>query len=172
MSWARTILTAYRWTGAVAYPFIGTYVAWRTAKGKEDNSRRRERYGITGRRRPAGPLVWVHAASVGETNAVVPLIERILESDINVVLTTGTITSAKVAEARLGRRIIHQYVPLDLKPAVSNFLNHWMPDLAIIAESEKRGVKPFLPPAVPFGSHQWPTLITPGAGPTSLADLP
>ncbi len=136
MSWARTVLTAYRWTGAVAYPFIGTYVAWRTAKGKEDNSRRRERYGITGRRRPPGPLVWVHAASVGETNAVVPLIERILESDIHVVLTTGTITSAQVAEARLGRRIIHQYVPLDLKPAVSNFLNHWMPDLAIIAESE------------------------------------
>ena len=136
MSWARTILTAYRWTGAVAYPFVGTYVAWRTANGKEDSSRRRERYGISGRRRPAGPLVWVHAASVGETNAVVPLIERILESDINVVLTTGTITSAKVAEARLGRRIIHQYVPLDLKPAVSNFLNHWMPDLAIIAESE------------------------------------
>jgi hypothetical protein len=43
---------------------------------------------------------------------------------------------------------------------------------AITAESEKRGVKPFLPPAVPFGSHQWPTLITPGPGPTSLADLP
>jgi hypothetical protein len=43
---------------------------------------------------------------------------------------------------------------------------------AIIAESEKRGVKAFLPPAVPFGSHQWPTLITPGSGPTSLADLP
>ena len=43
---------------------------------------------------------------------------------------------------------------------------------AIISESEKRGVKAFLPPAVPFGSHQWPTLITPGSGPTSLADLP
>src|SRR3954453_12187453 len=43
---------------------------------------------------------------------------------------------------------------------------------AIIAESEKRGVKPFLPPAVPFGSHQWPPLIPPGPGPTSLADLP
>src|SRR6185436_885580 len=43
---------------------------------------------------------------------------------------------------------------------------------AIIAESEKRGVKAFLPPAVPFGSNQWPTLITPGPGPTSLADLP
>ena len=43
---------------------------------------------------------------------------------------------------------------------------------AIIAESAKLGVKPFLPPAVPFGSKQWPTLITPGPGPTSLADLP
>ena len=42
---------------------------------------------------------------------------------------------------------------------------------AIIAETEKRGMKPFLPPAVPFGSKQWPTLITPGPGPTSLADV-
>ncbi len=42
---------------------------------------------------------------------------------------------------------------------------------AIIEESKKRGMTPFLPPAVPFGSHQWPTLITPGSGPASLADL-
>jgi hypothetical protein len=42
---------------------------------------------------------------------------------------------------------------------------------AIIAESAKRGMKPFLPPAVPFGSKQWPTLITPGPGPATLADL-
>jgi hypothetical protein len=42
---------------------------------------------------------------------------------------------------------------------------------AIIAEMTKRGMKPFLPPAVPFGSKQWPTLVTPGPGPTSLADL-
>jgi len=133
---ARTMLTAYSWAGALAYPFIGTYVAWRATKGKEDRSRRRERYGLSKLRRPPGPLVWMHAASVGETNAVVPLIERILASDINMVLTTGTVTSAKVADERLGGRVIHQYVPLDLKPAVSNFLNHWRPDLAIIAESE------------------------------------
>ena len=43
---------------------------------------------------------------------------------------------------------------------------------AIIAETEKRGMKAFLPPAVPSGSKQWPTLITPGPGPTSLADVP
>jgi len=43
---------------------------------------------------------------------------------------------------------------------------------AIIAETQKRGMNAFLSPAVPFGSKQWPTLITPGPGPTSLADLP
>ncbi len=134
--WARTALMLYRFAGAAAYPLIGSYVAWRVAKGKEDKTRSRERYGITGRERPQGPLVWVHAASVGETNAVVPLVECILAYGIHIVLTTGTVTSAKVAEERLGDRIIHQYVPLDLKPAVSRFLDHWRPDLAIIAESE------------------------------------
>ena len=42
---------------------------------------------------------------------------------------------------------------------------------SIIAETGKMGMKPFLPPAVPFGSHQWPTLITPGPGAASLDDL-
>ncbi len=42
---------------------------------------------------------------------------------------------------------------------------------AIVEESAKLGKKPFLPPAVPFGSHQWPTLVTPGPGPASIADL-
>lgn len=134
--WARTVLMLYRCAGAAAYPLIGSYVAWRVAKGKEDRSRSRERYGITGRERPQGPLIWVHAASVGETVAVVPLVESILDYGVNIVLTTGTVTSARLAEERLGERIIHQYVPLDLKPAVSRFLDHWQPDLAVIAESE------------------------------------
>ncbi|HEY4165152.1 MAG TPA: hypothetical protein VGM96_00200 [Reyranella sp.] len=41
----------------------------------------------------------------------------------------------------------------------------------IVSEMERRGKKPFLPPAVPFGSHQWPALVTPGAGATSLDDV-
>jgi hypothetical protein len=42
---------------------------------------------------------------------------------------------------------------------------------AIIAEDAKRGTTPFLPSLVPFGSKQWPTLVTPGPGPASIADL-
>jgi 3-deoxy-D-manno-octulosonic-acid transferase len=134
--WARRLLSGYRLAGSVAFPVMGAYVAWRSSRGKEDHARRRERYGRASQPRPEGPLIWVHAASVGETIAVVPLVESILGYGINIVLTTGTVTSAQVADERLGGRVIHQYVPLDMKPAVSRFLDHWQPDLAIIAESE------------------------------------
>ncbi|MBO6718215.1 MAG: 3-deoxy-D-manno-octulosonic acid transferase [Rhizobiaceae bacterium] len=134
--WARTILATYRWSGAVAYPFVGGYVAWRATRGMEDRGRHRERYGRSAIDRPDGPVVWVHAVNDSETLAVCALIGRILALGINIVLTTGTVSSARIARERLGDRVIHQYVPLDLKPAVGRFLDHWAPDLAIIAESE------------------------------------
>jgi 3-deoxy-D-manno-octulosonic-acid transferase len=134
--WAQAILSLYRWGGAAAWPVIGGYLALRTNRGKEDPVRRKERYGRSSVPRPDGPLVWVHAASVGETSAVIPLLEYLSSLSIAVVLTTGTVTSARLAKDRLAGNVIHQYVPLDLKPAVSRFLTHWNPDLAIIAESE------------------------------------
>ncbi|MCC0044292.1 MAG: 3-deoxy-D-manno-octulosonic acid transferase [Brucellaceae bacterium] len=134
--WARATLGAYRWAGAAAYPFVGGYMAWRASRGIEDSTRRRERYGRTKIPRPAGPVIWVHAVNEGETLAVSGLIGRILALGLDIVLTTGTLGSARVARERLGDRVIHQYAPLDLKPAVSRFLDHWQPDLAIIAESE------------------------------------
>lgn len=134
--WARFMLAGYRVAGSAAYPFVGGYIAWRASKGKEERSRRGERYGKSGVPRPIGPLIWVHAASVGESLAVAPLIERLLELGIKVVLTTGTVTSANVVKERFRGKVLHQYVPLDLKPAVSRFLDHWKPDLAIVAESE------------------------------------
>lgn len=134
--WARAALSAYRLAGSAVYPFVGGYVRWRAGRGKEDKARRRERYGKASIDRPDGPLIWVHAASVGETVAVSPLIDKLANMDINIVLTTGTVTSARIVDERLGDLVMHQYVPLDLKPAVSRFLDHWQPDLAIMAESE------------------------------------
>lgn len=134
--WAKTALQAYRWIGVGAYPFVGGYVALRASRGKEQHARRHERYGKASLDRPEGPLAWVHAVSVGETGAVLGLIERMRSSGINVILTTGTTTSAALVAERLGDDVLHQYVPLDLKPAVSRFLNYWKPDVAIFAESE------------------------------------
>jgi 3-deoxy-D-manno-octulosonic-acid transferase len=133
---ARLALGTYQTAGTLLSPFVGGYLAYRAAKGKEERARRLERSGYASADRPAGPLVWFHAASVGEMNAVIPLIREIRRRDIHVILTTGTVTSAKLAAERIGNDAIHQYVPLDLKPAVSRFLNYWQPDCAIIAESE------------------------------------
>ena len=133
---ARAALSLYRWGGVALYPIVGPYIAYRAAKGKEERSRRRERYGVGGVPRPAGPLVWFHAASVGETLAIVPLVKEVRRRGIAVLITTGTVTSARVVKERLGSDVIHQYVPLDMKPAISRFLEYWHPDLAIMAESE------------------------------------
>lgn len=133
---ARLALSSYRWIGTAIYPLVWSYLAARAVKGKEDSARRQERYGHASAPRPQGPLVWFHAASVGETTAVIPLIREVSRRGIAVVLTTGTTTSARLAADRLGPGIIHQYVPLDFKPAVARFLDYWEPDLAIIAESE------------------------------------
>jgi 3-deoxy-D-manno-octulosonic-acid transferase len=133
---ARFALSAYRWAGVAAYPAINTMMALRTARGKEQRSRKSERYGYPSAGRPEGPLVWIHAASVGETNAVVPLIKEVSRRGITVLLTTGTVSSAKVAHSRLEADVIHQYVPIDLLPVVRRFLEYWQPDLALFAESE------------------------------------
>ncbi len=132
----RAVLSTYRGAGYALFPGLMAYLALRTAKGKEDATRKRERFGHASQPRPAGPLVWFHAASVGETTAVLPLMREIRNRGIQVVLTTGTVTSAAVASERAPEGVIHQYVPLDIAPAVNRFLDHWQPDLAIIAESE------------------------------------
>lgn len=134
--WARMTLAAYRMVGSVAYPFMGPFLRLRARHGKEDMVRRYERYGYASVERPTGPLIWFHAASVGESVAVLPLIERVDAQGIHTILTTGTVTSAEVVRNRLPRRTFHQYVPLDLDRAVRRFLDHWRPDLAIFTESE------------------------------------
>lgn len=133
---ASIALALYRWASVAVYPLIGPFLAIRAAKGKEDRTRRTERYGYASLPRPVGPLAWIHAASVGETLAVVPLLRELRRRDINVLLTTGTVTSAEVARTRLSEDILHQYVPLDLKPAIKRFIRYWKPDVAISVESE------------------------------------
>jgi 3-deoxy-D-manno-octulosonic-acid transferase len=131
------VLGAYRAATSVAHPIAGLILHWRLRRGKEDPEHKQERYGRASLPRPEGPLVWVHAASVGETMSVLPMIDRIIESRrATVLLTTGTMTSTSIAKARLGDRAIHQYVPLDGPRFVRRFLSHWRPGLAIFAESE------------------------------------
>jgi 3-deoxy-D-manno-octulosonic-acid transferase len=129
-------LRAYRLLTAAATPLAPALVAHRLKRGKELPGRLHERYGESKLARPAGALVWVHGASVGELLAVIPLIERIHERGFAVLCTSGTVTSANLAEQRLPQGAIHQFVVLDTPRFVDRFLDHWRPDLAIFVESD------------------------------------
>jgi len=132
----RFVFTAYKAIGMILYPFMGPFLRIRAGKGKEDRERRYERYGYPSADKPSGPIIWFHAASVGEANAVIPVIEHVNSLGIYTIMTTGTVTSAEIVKKRLPRESYHQYVPLDLKPALGRFLDHWQPDVAIFTESE------------------------------------
>lgn len=110
----------------------------RVALGKEDRTRLSERQGKPGLPRPEGKLVWFHAASVGESVSLLGLIGSYLNEhpEAHVLVTTGTVTSARMMSDRLPERAVHQYVPIDTPMAVRRFLDHWAPDLAIWTESE------------------------------------
>jgi 3-deoxy-D-manno-octulosonic-acid transferase len=129
-------LRAYALLTAAATPFAHHLLNRRLSRGKENPHRMAERRGETGTARPAGPLVWVHGASVGELVAAIPLIERLRARALNVLVTTGTVTSAALAEKRLPPGVIHQFVPLDTPAFVAKFLDHWRPDLALFVESD------------------------------------
>lgn len=131
-------LKLYQWLTWISAPFIDAYLLHRKGKGKEDPQRFRERYGYASIPRPKGKLIWVHAASVGEAFSVLPLMHAITAqySGINMVLTTGTVSSAHLIENRLPENIFHHYVPVDRVTAVKRFLGHWQPDLAMWVESE------------------------------------
>jgi 3-deoxy-D-manno-octulosonic-acid transferase len=111
-------------------------LARRLNRGKEHPTRLGERRGEASEPRPAGPLIWLHGASVGEMLAVVPLIERIRAQGFAVLVTSGTVSSAALAEHRLPPGALHQFIPLDAPRYVGRFLDHWRPDLALFAESD------------------------------------
>ncbi len=131
-------LKLYRLFSYLAGPLIDLWLMRRKSSGKEDPQRFSERLGHASFPRPQGHVIWVHAASIGEVMSVLPLIKKVLEQyqSINVVITTGTVTSAQIIEKRLPSRAFHQYAPIDKVITVRRFLQHWQPSLALWVESE------------------------------------
>jgi 3-deoxy-D-manno-octulosonic-acid transferase len=129
-------LALYRGLTWAATPASGPFLAWRRARGKEDQLRLAERQGVTRQARPRGHLAWLHGASVGEGLALLPLVEQLIRCGAKVVLTTGTTTSAQILQQRLPPGSLHQFAPLDSPRFMARFLDHWRPNLTILAESE------------------------------------
>jgi len=131
-------LRLYLLASSVAAPVARPILARRRARGKEDGARLAERLGRPGLPRPAARVIWLHGASVGEAMSMLPLIDalRAVDRAAEVLVTTGTVTSARRIAPLLPGHARHQFVPVDTGPAVRRFLDHWRPDLAIWVESE------------------------------------
>src|ERR1700712_1379655 len=82
-------LRTYQRLSAAALPLTSMLIKRRLAQGKEDPARTDERRGISNVARPAGPLVWIHGASVGEVLAAAALIERLRGQGFRILLTSG-----------------------------------------------------------------------------------
>ena len=129
-------LRGYRLATWAGTPVAGLLLNLRLRRGKEDGRRLGERRGEARRERPHGPLVWLHGASVGESLSLLPLIERLTQSGLSAMVTTGTVTSAELMARRLPAGAFHQFAPLDAPSFTRKFFAHWRPDLGLLAESE------------------------------------
>lgn len=133
-----SLIRAYSGLTKVIAPILPLWLKRRVLKGKEDPARQSERFGLASLPRPSGQLFWMHGASVGEVTMLLPLIGKVLAEypAAHVLVTSGTTTSAELMAKRLPIRAFHQYIPLDTPKAVTAFLDHWQPDMALWAESE------------------------------------
>lgn len=140
------ILKLYRFLWGSLLPFIKLFMKGRVYIGKEDKIRVGEKFGIAGVSRPNGRVIWIHAASVGESLSAVTFIkyfQKNVSDDFTFLLTTGTVSSAKIICDKKLNKCIHQFVPLDYCKYIERFLEHWKPSYVFFVESEI-----------------WPTIIT------------
>ncbi len=130
--------TAYRLLTDIGAPIISFYLRRRRKRGREDAERFYERLGFPSMPRPKSRIIWCHAASVGEAASLLALIDKLRAtySDTHVLITTGTVTSARMLAGRLPHGVTHQYMPVDRMKYVRRFLAHWRPDFIIWVESE------------------------------------
>ncbi len=130
-------LRAYRLATLALEPVAPIVLRRRARRGKEEMSRLGERLGIADHARAEGELIWIHGASVGECLSVLPLIDALLQTPgRSVLVTSGTVTSAELMAERLPPRAFHQFAPVDTPTAVTRFLAHWRPDVALFVDSE------------------------------------
>ncbi|KAF3960077.1 hypothetical protein CMV_015177 [Castanea mollissima] len=132
---------AYRIYRAVSYgaeAAVNLHLRWRRLRGREHSLRWTERLGLPSLSRPTGPLLWFHAVSLGEGMTAIPIIKECIKQrpDVNVLMTTTTVSAFEVISKRLPSGVIYQFAPLDTPSAVGAFLDYWKPNAIILIESE------------------------------------
>ena len=119
-------------------PFILIRLLWRSRHTVDYRKRWNERFGYI-KRVEKGEAIWIHAVSVGETLAAIPLVKILIKqygSQFNIVVTTTTPTGSALVTKYLRHQVIHLYAPFDIPPCVSRFLRRLNVKLCVIMETE------------------------------------
>ena len=118
--------------------FSPIIIIYRIIKNKEDKKRFIEKFSISTKKRYRGKLIWFHGASVGEILSIIPLIRNYEnnKSVSQILITSSTLSSAKIINKFKFKKTIHQFYPIDHIYFVNKFLNYWKPSIAIFIESE------------------------------------
>ena len=109
----------------------------RVLNGKEDPIRLKEKLCIYSKKNNL-KSIWFHAVSVGELMSIIPVL-KILEKNKKIdqiIVTTSTISSAKIFEKQKFKNIIHRYFPLDTNFLNKRFIKYWKPQAAFFVDSE------------------------------------
>ena len=119
-----------------AAPALRLLLRVRQARGKELPGRLAERRGIDATPRPLGRLIWLHAAWVGETMSILPVLPLLAEAASTILLTTGTVTSARLLAQRLEPGLAAVCCTGSRRSMcrrwAARFLDHWRPDVGRI----------------------------------------
>ena len=121
----------------LAIPFILLRLLWRSIKAPSYRHRWRERFALYNKRYPKD-IIWFHAVSVGESEALFPLVRQIQKQhpNLNVLITTTTPTGSARVKAVMQDAVIHVYLPYDIPDAIYRFMRCFKPKLAVIMETE------------------------------------
>jgi len=118
-------------------PFILLRLLWRGIKAPAYRCRWRERFALYNKKFPQD-VIWFHAVSVGEAEALFPLVRQIQKqhADAKLLITTTTPTGSARVKAVMQETVIHVYLPYDIPDAVNRFMHCFKPKLAVIMETE------------------------------------
>lgn len=122
----------------LAVPLICLRLLLRSRKQPEYRQRMAERFGFYPALSPQRlPLVWLHAVSVGELLAAIPLIEHLLaRGDCQLLVTTTTPTGSAQVQAKLGGKVLHVYAPYDISGVIERTLTRFRPQVLLVMETE------------------------------------
>ena len=126
----------YTLLGYLVLPLVPLRLWWRGRREPGYREHVGERFGRyeEGDRAPRGAVLWVHAVSLGETRAAVPLIDRMRRAypDATLLVTHMTATGRAAGQALFGDRVVQAWLPYDVPLAIRGFLAHWNPRLLLI----------------------------------------